>query len=50
MADNGGRQIGDVVGADVSPGRRSPVGFDVPTGTPLKVAYTPELAVLGSWQ
>jgi hypothetical protein len=30
--------------------RRSPVGFDVPTGTPLKVAYTPELAVLGSWQ
>ena len=39
-------------GADVNPGERitGSGAFDVPTGTPLKVAYAPELEVLGTWQ
>jgi hypothetical protein len=42
----------DLDGADVNPGETitGSVAFDVPTGTPLKVAYTPELEVLGTWQ
>ena len=42
----------DLDGADVNPGETitGSVAFDVPTGTPLKVAYAPELEVLGTWQ
>ena len=42
----------DLDGADVNPGETitGSVVFDVPAGTPLKVAYTPELEVLGTWQ
>jgi len=42
----------DLDSADVNPGETitGSVVFDVPAGTPLKVAYTPELEVLGTWQ
>jgi Domain of unknown function (DUF4352) len=38
--------------ADVKPGETitGSVPFDVPVGTPLKVAYSPELEILGTWQ
>jgi hypothetical protein len=42
----------DLDAADVNPGEAitGSVPFDVPVGTPLKVAYSPELEILGTWQ
>ncbi|HWI32895.1 MAG TPA: DUF4352 domain-containing protein [Lapillicoccus sp.] len=42
----------DLDAADVNPGETitGSVPFDVPVGTPLKVAYSPELEILGTWQ
>ena len=39
-------------GADVNPGETitGSIPFDVPVGTPITVAYSPDLDVLGTWQ